>query len=90
VSAFRIQLGYAPEQLPQPVEADLASFLARHRTRLVDLCGMGPYHRHLPDGLAADALRRASGLELVLDFLQGAELVTRGMQEQQIEVLRGL
>ena len=90
VSAYCLHLGIAPEELPVPSEADLQSFLRRHRARLVRLCGMGPFHRHLPEGMAANALRAASGLDQVAAFLVEAQVVTRGMSEADVEVLAGL
>ena len=76
VTPFTLVLSAPLAELPRPGPEAVARVVAERERRLAALCGMGPYHRHLPVELRRTALARAADLDGVARFLTQAALTT--------------
>ncbi len=76
VTPFTLVLTAPLADLPRPRPEEVARVVGERERRLAVLCGMGPYHRHLPTELRRVALQRAADLDGVARFLGQAALVT--------------
>jgi ATP-dependent Lhr-like helicase len=61
-------------ELPERTPAAIESFAKKWSKKLAKLCGMGPWHRQLPESLQARAVRRAADLARLGKFLETARL----------------
>lgn len=75
VTPITMQLVKPLDRIIPPDESHAAGLLSSRERRLASLAGMGPYHRVLPASVGLQALREATFLDGVLDFISRAELV---------------
>lgn len=87
-SPYTMLIAAPPKGLPRPSEEHLANFLSERVAGLSKLMQAGPWARGVPDYLTLTAVRKTSGLEEVVAFLQVAEFQNlKGLDAQVIAEL---
>ncbi len=63
-------------ELPAPTPEDVGDLVAAQESALAQASAMGRYHAILPDDIRRDAVRTATRIDEVAEFLRGARLLT--------------